>query len=71
MGRPAIGKFTAVRLAPETLARIDALVVGGRRADFIRRAIDLALTAAEADLAGPGSDREAIARGTQDDTAQT
>lgn len=48
MGRPAIGKFTAVRLAPETLARIDALVPDGKRAEFIRHAVELALTAAEA-----------------------
>lgn len=40
MGRPPIGKFTAVRLPAETLARIDALVEKGRRADFIREAVE-------------------------------
>ena len=48
MGRPAIGKFTAVRLPAETLARIDALAPAGRRADFIRAAIAAALDRAEA-----------------------
>jgi Arc/MetJ-type ribon-helix-helix transcriptional regulator len=43
MGRTAIGKFTAVRLAPEMLARIDALVATGKRADFIRSAVAQAL----------------------------
>lgn len=47
MGRPPIGKFTAVRLTPEALARIDALVAAGKRADFIRGAIDQALDRAE------------------------
>lgn len=40
MGRPPIGKFTAVRLPPETLARIDALVDPGKRAEFIREAVE-------------------------------
>ena len=40
MGRPAIGKFTAVRLSPETLARIDALTEPGKRAEFIREAVE-------------------------------
>lgn len=40
MGRPAIGKFTAVRLPPEMLARIDALVDQGKRAEFIREAVE-------------------------------
>lgn len=40
MGRPPIGKFTAVRLPPEMLARIDALAPAGRRAEFIREAVE-------------------------------
>lgn len=40
MGRPPIGKFTAVRLPPETLTRIDALVDQGKRAEFIREAVE-------------------------------
>lgn len=40
MGRPPIGKFTAVRLPPETLARIDAIVESGKRAEFIREAVE-------------------------------
>lgn len=40
MGRPPIGKFTAVRLSDETLARIDALVPAGKRAEFIREAVE-------------------------------
>jgi hypothetical protein len=40
MGRPPIGKFTAVRLSAETLARIDALVEAGKRAEFIREAVE-------------------------------
>lgn len=40
MGRPPIGKFTAVRLSPEMLARIDALVGPGKRAAFIREAVE-------------------------------
>jgi predicted DNA-binding protein len=40
MGRPAIGKFTAVRLSPEMLARIDALTGPGKRAEFIREAVE-------------------------------
>lgn len=40
MGRPPIGKFTAVRLPAETLARIDALVETGKRAEFIREAVE-------------------------------
>lgn len=40
MGRPPIGKFTAVRLPDETLARIDALVAKGKRANFIREAVE-------------------------------
>lgn len=65
MGRPAIGKFTAVRLAPETLARIDALVPDGKRAEFIRHAVELALTAAEADRAeGHGDARQADGKKT-------
>ena len=48
MGRPPIGKFTAVRLSSETLARIDALVAPGKRADFIRGAVAQALDQREA-----------------------
>jgi predicted DNA-binding protein len=40
MGRPPIGKFTAVRLPPEMLERIDALAPAGRRAEFIREAVE-------------------------------
>ena len=32
-----------MRLAPDVLARIDALVAPGRRADFIREAVEQAL----------------------------
>ena len=51
MGRPPIGKFTAVRLSAETLARIDAVAATGKRAEFIRAAVDRALTIAEAESA--------------------
>jgi len=40
MGRPPIGKFTAVRLPPEMLERMDALVGPGKRAQFIREAVE-------------------------------
>lgn len=40
MGRPPIGKFTAVRLSDEMLARIDAIAGKGKRAAFIRTAIE-------------------------------
>ena len=40
MGRPPIGKFTAVRLSAEMLARIDALTGPGKRAEFIREAVE-------------------------------
>lgn len=40
MGRPPIGKFTAVRLSDDMLARIDALAAKGKRADFIREAVE-------------------------------
>ena len=43
MGRPAIGKFTAVRLSPEMLARLDAIVGPGKRAEFIRAAVEAEL----------------------------
>ena len=43
MGRPPIGKFTAVRLSPEMLARIDALTGPGKRAEFIRVAVEAEL----------------------------
>lgn len=40
MGRPPLGvKFTAIRLAPEVLARIDRLAGVGKRSEFIREAI--------------------------------
>lgn len=41
MGRPSLGvKFTAIRLSPEVLARIDALAGKGRRSEFIREAVE-------------------------------
>lgn len=41
MGRPALGvKFTAIRLAPEVLARIDALMGPKKRSEFIREAVE-------------------------------
>lgn len=43
MGRPPIGKFTAVRLSPEMLARIDAITGAGQRAAFIREAVEAEL----------------------------
>jgi predicted DNA-binding protein len=44
VGRPALGvKATMVRLSPAVLARIDALEGAGKRAAFIRRAVDRAL----------------------------
>ena len=54
-GRPAIGKFTAVRLSSEVLARIDALVPAGQRAAFIRAAIDAELVRREG-LPGSAAD---------------
>lgn len=40
MGRPSLGvKFTAIRLAPEILERIDALAGKGKRSEFIREAV--------------------------------
>jgi len=54
MGRPPIGKFTAVRLGEDTLARIDAIVPVGKRAEFIRQAVELELERHEQD-AGPPS----------------
>lgn len=52
MGRPAIGKFTAVRLAEGVIARIDALVGKGKRAAFIREAVERELERREK----PGSE---------------
>lgn len=50
MGRPPLGvKVTAVRLTPEALGRIDALVGPQRRAQFIREAVDEALVRREKD----------------------
>lgn len=41
MGRPSLGvKFTAVRLAPEILLRIDTLAGVGKRSEFIREAVE-------------------------------
>ena len=40
MGRPPIGKFTAVRLSPDMLDRIDQLAGPGKRAAFIRDAVE-------------------------------
>jgi predicted DNA-binding protein len=47
MGRPPIGKFTAVRLSPEMLARIDAIIGPGQRASFIRDAVETELSKRE------------------------
>ena len=54
-GRPAIGKFTAVRLSPEMLAAIDEHAPPGKRADFIREAVQ-----AELDRRDAGADSGAI-----------
>lgn len=44
MGRPSLGvKFTAIRLAPEVLAQIDALAGKGKRSEFIREAVEAEL----------------------------
>lgn len=41
MGRPSLGvKFTAIRLSPDVLARIDALAGVGKRSEFIREAVE-------------------------------
>jgi len=53
MGRPPIGKFTAVRLAEQVLIRIDALVGKGKRAAFIREAVDRELDRREAEKSDP------------------
>lgn len=51
MGRPPLGvKYTAIRLSPEVLARIDALAGVGKRSEFIRTAVQEKL------------DREAVER---------
>ena len=48
MGRPTMGlKATQVRLPPELMERIDALCGPGRRADFIREAVEAELTRRE------------------------
>ena len=59
MGRPAIGKFTAVRLSADTLSRIDAFVAPGKRAEFIREAVEQALARREneSELAATARDR--------------
>ncbi len=43
MGRPAIGKFTAVRLSADMLDRIDSHAGPGKRAEFIRQAVEAEL----------------------------
>ncbi len=48
MGRPPLNLVaTNVRLPPETLERIDKLVGPGKRAAFIRKAVERMLEAAE------------------------
>ncbi|MGE8135688.1 hypothetical protein ACQKO5_18945 [Novosphingobium subterraneum] len=48
MGRPPLGVVTTVvRLSPEMLARIDALAGPGKRADFIRKAVEAELARRE------------------------
>lgn len=42
MGRPAIGKFTAIRLPPEMLAKLDEVAGAGKRSAFIRAAVEYA-----------------------------
>lgn len=50
MGRPPLGiKPTQVRLSPEAMARIDALVGSSKRAQFIREAVDAELARREAE----------------------
>jgi len=45
MGRPSLGvQYTAIRLSPEVLARIDAIMgAKGKRSEFIRAAVEQAL----------------------------
>ncbi len=48
MGRPPLGIVaTVIRLPPELLTRIDALAGPGKRADFIRKAVEAELTRRE------------------------
>jgi Arc/MetJ-type ribon-helix-helix transcriptional regulator len=48
MGRPPLNVVaTNVRLAPETLEQIDKIVGPGKRAAFIRKAVERMLEAAE------------------------
>lgn len=48
MGRPSLGvKFTAIRLTPEMLARIDAIAGPKKRSEFIRLAVETELTRRE------------------------
>jgi len=48
MGRPPLGnKPTQVRLPEEVMARIDALCGKGRRAEFIREAVEAELNRRE------------------------
>ncbi|WP_143004924.1 hypothetical protein [Novosphingobium aromaticivorans] len=48
MGRPPLGVVaTVVRLSPDLLARIDALAGPGKRADFIRKAVEAELARRE------------------------
>ena len=50
MGRPALGvKATTLRLSEGQGARIDALCGPGKRADFIREAVEAELTRRERD----------------------
>lgn len=64
MGRPPIGKLTGVRLDERTLSRIDAIAGPGRRARFLRDAIECHLGIIET---APSVDRaralEALAQG--------
>lgn len=48
MGRPSLGvKFTAIRLTPEMLARIDALAGPKKRSEFIRLSVEAELARRE------------------------
>ena len=48
MGRPPLGVVaTVIRLPPDLLARIDALAGLGKRADFIRKAVEAELARRE------------------------
>lgn len=48
MGRPSLGvRFTAIRLTPEMLARIDALAGPKKRSEFIRLSVEAELARRE------------------------